>query len=183
MPPDTSGVQAFWDQLQAVLPQIATPKTFDRYDFLTREGQIEHNIYFIESGAVRATYLTEVEEHTIRFGYKNSFINAVDSWLSNQPSQFYLQAIRKTKTQIIKRADFYNFVNEVTERQTQYTRFLELSFVQAMEREIDLLTFSPMERLQRLQKRSPQVFQEIPAKYIAAYLRMKPETLSRIMKS
>ena len=52
-----------------------------------------------------------------------------------------------------------------------------------MERELDLLTSSPHERIQRVLKRSPQVFQEIPAKYIASYLRMTPETLSRILNS
>ncbi len=51
------------------------------------------------------------------------------------------------------------------------------------EREIDLLTQSPQERIERIRKRSPQVFQEIPHKYIASYLRMSPETLSRLLNS
>lgn len=52
-----------------------------------------------------------------------------------------------------------------------------------LEREIDLLTSSPFERYNRILERSPQVFQEIPLKYIASYLRMTPETLSRLRKS
>ncbi len=54
---------------------------------------------------------------------------------------------------------------------------------QQLEREVDLLTQSPKERYKRVLKRSPQLFQEIPARHIASYLRMTPETLSRLKKS
>ena len=54
---------------------------------------------------------------------------------------------------------------------------------QQMERERDILTSSPIKRYKRVLSRSPQLFQEIPNKYIASYLRMTPETLSRIKKS
>jgi len=64
-----------------------------------------------------------------------------------------------------------------------YLTSLEQLAAQQMERELDLLTSSPHERMQRVLKQSPQVFQEIPAKYIASYLRMTPETLSRILNS
>jgi len=60
---------------------------------------------------------------------------------------------------------------------------LEQLTLQQLEREKDILTSSPLERYKRVLKRSPQLFQEIPNKYIADYLRMTPETLSRIKKS
>jgi hypothetical protein len=63
-----------------------------------------------------------------------------------------------------------------------WLKLLEQMIFQQLEREKDLLTFSPLERYKRVWKRSPQLFQEIPNKYIASYLRMTPETLSRIKK-
>ena len=64
-----------------------------------------------------------------------------------------------------------------------WTQILENLVIQQMEREIDILTNSPKERYLRVLKRSPQLFQEIPNKHIANYLRMSPETLSRLKKS
>jgi CRP-like cAMP-binding protein len=64
-----------------------------------------------------------------------------------------------------------------------YSVLLEQLVLQQMEREQDLLITSPVERYQRVLERSPMLFQEVPHKYIAAYLRMSPETLSRIKKS
>jgi len=64
-----------------------------------------------------------------------------------------------------------------------WTTILENLVIQQMEREIDILTNSPKERYQRVLKRSPQLFQEIPNRHIANYLRMSAETLSRLKKS
>lgn len=49
-----------------------------------------------------------------------------------------------------------------------------------MEHEIDLLMPEPAHRLARLRARSPGIFQHVPKKYLASYLRMTPETLSRL---
>ena len=64
-----------------------------------------------------------------------------------------------------------------------WTKILEDLILQQMEREVDILTTSPKERYLRVLKRSPQLFQEIPNKYIANYLRMSAETFSRLKKS
>ncbi|WP_315971745.1 cyclic nucleotide-binding domain-containing protein [Flavobacterium columnare] len=61
-----------------------------------------------------------------------------------------------------------------------WNEVLEDLILQQLEREMDLLTVSAKERLERIQLRNPLVFQEIPHKLIANYLRMSPETLSRL---
>jgi CRP-like cAMP-binding protein len=153
-----------------------------RNDFLISEGAIENYIYIVKSGALRVFLQTELEEQTIRFGYKNSLINSLTSFLKSTPSEFYIQAIRQTKVIAIPKSEFYEFVHAKLENLKVYNSILENMITQQIEREIDILTYSPLERLKRVQARSPQLFQEIPSKYIAAYLRMSPETLSRIRK-
>ncbi len=166
-----------------VVMQAAEPQVFERGEFILQAGAIEHHLYWIEEGAIRAFYLTELEEFTIRFGYTGSLINSISSFFKQAPSDLYLQAIRKTRIRAVSRSDFEAFVGEDKERLRQYNRLLQELIVQNMEREIDLLIYSPVERLRRVMERSPRLFQEVPAKYIAAYLRMSPETLSRIQKS
>ena len=74
-------------------------------------------------------------------------------------------------------------VHENNESMKQYISLLENLVTQQIDREIDLLITSPVERLQRVSQRSPNLVREVPLKYIASYLRMKPETLSRIRNS
>ena len=154
-----------------------------RNDMLIRAGEIERSLYYIESGAIHAFYVSESEEHTIRFGYKDSLIASIPSFYNQKPSEIYLQAIRKTELTAFDREDFIRVMNGDPDLRTFYIASLEQLAGQQMEREFDLLTSSPSERLRRVMERSPALFQEIPAKYIASYLRMTPETLSRIMNS
>lgn len=173
----------FLQQLTDLLPAVAQSRSLSKGEYLLREGAVENYIYFIDSGAVRAYLLSDTEEITIRFGYEGSFINSLASFIKQEPSEFYLQAIRKTELRFIDRASFHSFARQNEENILAYTALLELLVTQQMEREIDLLTSAPAERLKRVLDRSPNLFQQIPMKYIASYLRMTPETLSRIRYS
>lgn len=156
--------------------------TLPKNQFLVSEGVVDQHIYFIESGAVRVFLQTEFEELTIRFGYKDSFITSLSSFINGTPSEFYIQAIRGAQVRAISKQQFETAINTDIRYLQLYNAILEGLVIQQLEREVDLLTASTSERLQRVLKRSPKLFQEIPSKYIASYLRMTPETLSRIRK-
>lgn len=151
---------------------------FKKGDILTREGSIENNLFFIEDGAVKIYYQSELSEHIIRLGYNGSILNSLTSFLTQTPSELIIEVIRESNVKILKR---YH-VMKIIENSTGYGKFLEKLITEQLEREIDLLQDSPSKRLDRVLKRSPHLFQHIPLKYIAIYLRMSPETLSRIRK-
>lgn len=156
--------------------------TIDRNDFLKVKGSIDTNLYFIESGSVRIFVLDENEERVIRFGYKENLIVSLDSFLTGKPSDLFIQAIKKTVVKVVDKKQIESFL-ETESNRSLWTTILENLVVQQMEREIDILTNSPKERYERVLKRSPQLFQEIPNRHIANYLRMSAETLSRLKKS
>ncbi|RQO75229.1 Crp/Fnr family transcriptional regulator [Pedobacter sp. KBW06] len=174
---------AFTLSLINSLKTLGKKRICSRGELLLKEGEIEKNLYYIESGAVRVFLLSAQEEQTIRLGYQGSIINSLSSFLKDSPSAFYMEAIRKTSVKVISKAELFEIVNKDIESLNGYKCLLETVIAQQMEREIDLLTVSPTERLQRVLERSPDLFQHIPLKYIAAYLRMTPETLSRIRNS
>ncbi len=156
--------------------------TINRNDFLKVSGSIDTNVYYIESGSLRIFVLNDNEEQIIRFGYKENLLVSLDSFLTEKPSGFYIQAIKKTTIKVITKQQVEAFLKTDTNR-ILWISILENLILQQMEREIDILTNSPKERFKRVLKRSPQLFQEIPNKYIANYLRMSAETLSRLKKS
>lgn len=154
-----------------------------RNEYLKVKGSIDTNIYLVKSGSLRIFVLDESEEHTIRFGYKNNLIASLDSFLNEKPSDFYIQALKKSKVKVINKKSYTSFIESSSENKKIWLLILENFILQQMDRERDILTVSPVERYNRVLERSPQLFQEIPNKYIASYLRMTPETLSRIKKS
>lgn len=156
--------------------------SLDRNEFLIVKGSIDTNVYYVESGSLRLFMLDGYEERIIRFGYKDKILVSLDSFLTAQPSDFYIQAIKKSVVRVVTKQQLDNFL-EIELNRNLWKKILEDLVLQQLEREIDILTNSPKERYERVFKRSPQLFQEIPHRYIANYLRMSPETLSRLKKS
>lgn len=177
------GIPPFIEKLKVSFDKIASKKVINKGEFLVKEGEVEKNLYLVQSGAIRVFYLTEFEELTIRFGYEGSFITSLSSFIKATPSEFYIDAIRKTTLKVISKTDLLQLVNENEDSLKQYIALLETLITQQIDREIDLLITSPTERLNRVLQRSPNLFQKIPRKYIASYLRMTPETLSRVRNS
>lgn len=173
----------FGTVLNELFKYESVTQVYEKGDFLIREGEVEAHLYFIESGAVRVLLLTEFEEHTIRIGYKGSVINSLSSYLRQAPSEFFIEVLRKTSVKKITRSAIEQVIQNDAASAMAYTRMLEELVTQQIDREIDILTGIPKTRLDRVLKRSPDLFQEVPLKYIASYLRMTPETLSRLRNS
>lgn len=173
----------FTAKLMQAMLEVGTVKTFSKRDFLLREGEIEKYVYYVESGAVRLSFLSEFEDQSVRLGYPGSMIMSLASYLNGTPSEFSLEAIRKTTVRMIPKEVVEEIVYRNPENMKGYIGMLETVITQQIDREVDLLTNSPVERVRRFSARSPHVFQHIPLKYIASCFRMTPETLSRIRNS
>lgn len=158
----------------------AEKRELSRQEYLLTPGVVENHIYYIEEGALRLFYVSRNAEHDIRFGYTGDIITSLGSFLSGESSEYYIQAIRKTIVYQVPKTAFFEFVQSNIHSLKEYSSLMEHLALQQLERELDLLTDSPLERYNRVLERSPRLFQEIPLKYIASYLRMTPETLSRL---
>jgi len=151
-----------------------------RNHYLCVSGKQETHLYFVLSGSLKIFILDDDEELIIRFGYQKNFITALDSFISGKSTDFYIQAIKKTEIKAITKSDYYNLIEQHSDFKKLWNTILEQFIVQQIEREKDILIKSPVKRYKRVLARSPHLFQEIPHKHIASYLRMSPETLSRI---
>ncbi|MDR2269982.1 MAG: cyclic nucleotide-binding domain-containing protein [Sphingobacterium sp.] len=157
--------------------------TFKRNELIKSSGTIDSKIYFIKSGSVKISILQQDTERIIRLGYTGDLVVAMDSFLGNCNSDFVIQAIKKTNVLIAEKEDFMHFVYSSPEHTSLYIKLLEGLVKQQLDREQDLLEDSPKIRYERVFKRNPILFQIIPNRYIANYLRMTAETFSRISKS
>ncbi len=151
----------------------------ERNEYLKLKGSTDTNIYYVESGSLKIYVLDDYEEQIIRFGYKGNLVVSLDSFLTNKPSDYFIQVIKKTVLKVIAKAQLEAYLQN-DDHKNWWTKVLENLVLQQLEREIDLLTSSPRERYRRVFQRSPQLFQEIPDRHIANYLRMSAETLSRL---
>ncbi len=157
--------------------------SLNRWDFIKVENSINTNLYFIETGCVHVYFLEEDIEHSMYFGFEGSIISDLSSFLNEEPSILNIRCIKKTSAKIISKTKFNSFLADDPEASKLWREVLcELSLWH-IERQKDLMYSSPKKRLQRALLRQPLLFQKVPHKYIASYLRMSAESLSRIYKS
>jgi len=176
-------VLSLYEEIVSFYPECVTTRSLKRGDILIRKGEVERYGYIVLEGALRVIHLNGEKEQNIRFGYKGSFITSLPSFFDESPSPFNIEAIRKTEVKCFERQAFFKVLQKRENAIDVLMDLISSLTHHFVEREIDLLTASPLALYKRVLKRSPVLFQEIPALHIANYLGMSPEHLSRLRKS
>src|SRR5690554_390930 len=176
-------IEAIFIEFEKSYPEHVTMRELSRNEILIAAGHRETHCYLVMSGALRVVYQSESQNHIIRFGYSGSILTSLPAFFDQSPSLFDIVAIRKTVIKCFEIKALLRFLESSVQYQKTYQTILQDLIKQQVEREIDLLTPDPHDRFKRVLNRSPNLFNEIPAVYIANYLRMTPEHLSRIRKS
>ena len=147
-------------------------------------NQIENHISFIESGIVRLFIPKDNPEKEITFGFsfKNQFVSAYDSFLTQSPSNYQLQALTETAMLSISYKDLQSVykstqIGNLIGRLTAEDLFLIKS-----KREQNLLNLNAEQRYLKLFKERPELLKFVPLKYISSYVGVTPQALSRIRK-
>jgi CRP-like cAMP-binding protein len=168
------------EEVSALLNKWNRPVQLKRNDFLITKGQTESSLFFVLNGSMRIYFPNNEDEICVGFCHPHNLVCSYPSFILNKPSEYYIQALAKTELIAIDRSDFYLLFDAYRSIERAWRMLEEEALIGKIEREVEMLTFTPEERYNRLIKRSPYIFQTIPRKFIASYLRMTPETLSRI---
>jgi CRP-like cAMP-binding protein len=169
-----------WDYFTSKLQGRVIPKK----TIFLKVNEIENHISFIESGVVRLYIPKENPDKEITFGFsfEDQFISAYDSFLTQQPSAYQLQALTETTLLSIT----YDDLQEVY-KNTQIGNLIgrltaERLFLLKSKREQNLLNLNAEERYMKLFKERPELLKVIPLKYISSYIGVTAQALSRIRK-
>jgi len=159
-------------------------KIIKKHVFL-KEGEVENQISFIEKGIVRLFIPAEDVEKETTFGFcfKYEFVSAFDSFLTRKPSLYQLETLTDTELWSISYDDL-----EVVYRKTEMGNLIgrysaERLFLIKSKREQSLLFESASTRYLNLFKERPKLIEKIPLKYIASYIGITPQALSRIRRN
>jgi CRP/FNR family transcriptional regulator, anaerobic regulatory protein len=161
---------------------ILEVKEFKKKDFLLHEGKVCNKISFINSGCMRLFYNVDGIENTVQFFFADSWYTDYASFLTGEPSIENMQALETCEIVQFKKEDLYKLFNlypifDRVGRVMAENAYLSLSQLNKM-----LTNEEPEERYLNLFKNRPEIVERIPQHYIASYLGIKPESLSRIRK-
>lgn len=157
-------------------------KELKRRELLLSEGETCHHAYFIDTGCLRYFYNVEGDQHTGQFFFEGNWYCDLDSFLLAQPSRQNIEALEKTKILMIHKTALETLYKEIPKFERFGRIMTENAFIGLRARTEMLANLSPEERYLSLIKHRPKLIERIPQHYIASYLGIKPQSLSRIRK-
>lgn len=155
-------------------------RAFTKGAFITRVGGVERWFNIVRTGVQRMSFPHDGEDVCVGFSYDGSWCGAFDSFVTGTPSRFDVRAVTDSVLVGIEHSALQDLYRELPVMERFGRRILEEVVVGRATREIEQLSLSAEERYDRLVKRSPRLLQLVPQKDIASYLRMTPETFSRL---
>jgi len=156
-------------------------KEYSSNEYFLRAGEMSRNIGFIIKGLFRIYYIDmEGNEYTKNFKSSGQFMCSMAALLLTAPSKLNIQALEASNVICMN----YDNILQLAEQNILWQKLLrksaEIDYLEKEKRESDLLYFNVTERYLNFIKEHPDWAELVKQQYIASYLGMTPETLSRI---
>lgn len=167
-------------EVEEELRNSGKPKSLKQHDFLLKEGQVAKILYFVCKGCFRGFYYKDGKEITTWLAEENNFITSMSSWLTQEPSFEYIQAIEEAELIGISFEDM-NRLYKKYHAISELARIINEQYYLELETHVNSLRLqTAKQRYEHLISHYPQVLRRVPLGYIASYLGITQETLSRI---
>ena len=167
------------DDTCALLRECATIQTFRSRETIIRQGEHSSHFYFIDSGLARFSYVHEGIEDTILFGTDGDVYVDLQSYLYNEPALYSMICLDRTEVYAIPFADMHAICGSRHDM-TQWMMEVCMNQLAVLEKKYAYFVDNDAESRYENFISQRGLAHKVPVKYIAQYLNIAPETLSRI---
>ena len=155
----------------------------NKKDVLHESGQVCNYIYFITKGCLRSYYVDQKgDEHIYQIRMENNWISDLESFFSQSPSNYSIEAIEDSELLRISYKQLEHLYIEVPALERYFRILFQKAYVNSLKRLNETMWESALDRYNDMLIEHPEIFQRVPLIYIASYLGITPESLSRIRK-
>lgn len=166
-----------------ILESILVSQKYAKGEMILKEGDICRQFLYIDKGLVRQFYFKHGKEVTEHLGQEHTIVMCIESLFKEEPTKLQMEALEPTIVYALPKADLERVAMHNVNIQILYRKILEESLI-ISQIHADLVRFeTAQDRYKKLCKLCPQVVLRAPLVYIASYLQMTPETLSRVRAS
>ena len=163
-----------------ILESVLVPMKFAKGEIILKEGDVCEHVYYVERGLTRQFYFKNGKELTEHIGVEHSIVMCIESLFMEKPTHLQLEALEPTLIYAMPKRKLEEVALHNVNIQILFRKILEESLI-ISQVHADMLRFeTAQDRYLKLCKLSPQVVLRAPLVYVASYLQMTPETLSRV---
>lgn len=149
---------------------------------LLEVAKVEKYLSFIETGIVRLFIPKLENDLTFGFCFENEFVSAYDSFLNQSPSIYQIETLTPTIIWSLSYEDLQVIYKNTSIGNTIGRLAAENLYKIKAQRELSLLNETAEERYLNIFSQRPKLLKHIPLKYLASYIGITPQALSRIRK-
>ena len=167
-----------WNILQNLLKE----RSFKKGEYLLSEGKVENYINLVVEGSCRVYYIKNGIEYNYIIALEDDWISSYKSFTANMPSDENIQAMTNMKVYSINRDSIKNLAS-LNPKFTILERYIINQIINdKTERLRSFVSDTPDERYLKLLKKKPDLVRNISLKFIASYIGITAESLSRLRK-
>lgn len=164
--------------------ELFQPVLMPKNRILEEEGNIPQHLYYIVSGFMRLFYYNDNgDEVTTHINCPHGFFTSFSEFINQTKASANVETVTECQLLRISKSDYETLMSKSIFWKDYGMYILQESVIYNEERSKDLATLSAEQRYLKLMKSHPGILQNVPLQYIASFLGIKAESLSRIRRN
>jgi CRP-like cAMP-binding protein len=163
--------------------KLFVKQNFFKDDILLGFGEVENNLYFINSGYLRCYYSVGDDDITISISSPEEFATSIVSFFIGEKSKMTIQCLTDCELMIISKEGLEMLYRSHSVWQEFGRKIMEKALIEKEDRLMDQICLTAEQRYLKLMQQNHGLIQHCPVKYIASFMGIHPESLSRIRKN
>jgi CRP-like cAMP-binding protein len=158
------------------------PKKFKRRQFILESGEISKHLYFVTKGCLRGYYIDKDGfEHVVNFAIEDWWIGDF-GFNTGEAAILTIDTLEDSEVLYIDKPSMDKLYDEIPQLDRYFRILLQNALMAQFQRIMHINSFNAEDRYSAFLKKYPQFVKRIPQKYLASYLGITPEFLSKLKK-
>jgi len=153
---------------------------FKKGETVLAQGNLCRYVYFINSGLVKTCFESKERTFIMRFFAEGTMFTVLDSYLTQKPSAYKVEALENTVVTRISRTEMDKLCARFHAMETFFRKLVSMASVNMMSRIGEILEEQATARYENFLKENPDLVQRISLGDLASYLGITQVSLSRI---
>lgn len=172
----------FTDEEIQDIQHLFVEKTLKKGEFWVKEGEFNSDILFLNKGMLRSYFVKREVEKTFDLVIENQILTATESYASGLPSTDFIQAVEDTYLSVITKDNLEILYSKSFKWERVGRIIIEYYTIEQEIRIRSFISETAQERYERLAKDQPELMQRTPQIYLANFLGITPQSLSRLRR-
>ena len=173
---------SFTDEEIQDIQHLFVEKNLKKGEFWVKEGEFNSDILFLNKGMLRSYFVKREVEKTFDLVIENQILTATESYVSGLPSTDFIQAVEDTYLSVITKDNLEILYSKSFKWERVGRIIIEYYTIEKEIRIRSFISETAQERYERLAKDQPELMQRTPQIYLANFLGITPQSLSRLRR-